>query len=51
MLLVLPLLLLSEYLEVEFDISCIISLEPAHINLVLELHETVFIRMLKLEEF
>jgi len=48
--LVLPLLLLSQYVKVKLDISCIISLELAHINLVLELHYTVFICMLEFKE-
>ena len=48
--LVLPLLLLSQYVKVKLDISCIISLELAHIDLVLELHYTVFICMLEFEE-
>ena len=37
-LLVLPLLLLCEDLKVELDISCVISLKSANIDLVLKLH-------------
>ena len=49
-LLVLPLLLLSQNLEVKLDIGSIISLELADINLVLKLHQAVLVGVTKLED-
>ena len=49
-LLVLPLLLLSQNLEVKLDIGSIISLELADINLVLKLHQAVLVGVTKLKD-
>ena len=47
--LILPLLLLGQDLKVELDVRSVVGLETAHVDLVLQLHQTVLVRVLQLE--